>query len=136
LAGVETRDDVSRFGQNREVAMPAKLDGPSAGGEPPSGTLSSPTKRRVRFAGLLLRTVFILILATIAGRVSLPQSGSFWKAFETPGDMLRLVFGLLICIAIVWQAFRFPEDAEGSRTWLYLGLAGVPFALICLAVIW
>jgi hypothetical protein len=29
-----------------------------------------------------------------------------------------------------------PHDAAGYRTWLYLGLFAVPFALICLFALW
>jgi hypothetical protein len=29
-----------------------------------------------------------------------------------------------------------PHDAAGYRNWLYIGLAGVPFAAICLYYAW
>jgi hypothetical protein len=29
-----------------------------------------------------------------------------------------------------------PKDPEAHRTWVYLGLVAVPFALICLIAVW
>jgi hypothetical protein len=29
-----------------------------------------------------------------------------------------------------------PKDPEAYRTWVYLGLVAVPFALICLIAVW
>jgi len=120
--------------------MPVKLDVPL----PPAGSLRgaklpppmTPITPGVRRAGLFLRTVFILLLAVIIGRVSVPQSEDIWTVYETFGDMVRLLLGLVICFWIVWQMFQLPKDAEAYRIWLYFGLAGVPFALICLVAIW
>jgi hypothetical protein len=36
----------------------------------------------------------------------------------------------------VIQLFAAPPDTQRHRTWLYLGLAAVPFALICLIAVW
>ena len=66
----------------------------------------------------------------------MPQSETYWSAYETPGDLVRLVLGIAVCIWLVVQLFRGPRDANGYRTWLYLGLAAVPFALICLIAVW
>jgi hypothetical protein len=43
---------------------------------------------------------------------------------------------IAVCVWLVIQLFRAPKDAEGYRTWLYLGLAAVPFALICVLAVW
>jgi hypothetical protein len=90
----------------------------------------------LRIAATLLRTAFIFILIALMIRVSLPQSETIWSAWETPGDLVRLWLGVGVSIWLVWQLFHGPDDAQGYRTWLYLGLAAVPFSLICLIAIW
>lgn len=87
-------------------------------------------------AGLLLRVLFMAALVLITWRVSLPQSTSIWTVYGTPGDLMRMVLGLAVCVGIVIQLFRAPHDTQRYRTWLYLGLAAVPFAWICLVAIW
>jgi len=37
---------------------------------------------------------------------------------------------------IAAQLFAVPKDAQAHRTWLYLGLSAVPFALICALAVW
>ncbi len=90
----------------------------------------------LRVAGTVLRTVFIIALLLVTARVSMPQSETIWTAYETPGDLVRLALGLAVCGWVVSQLFTVPKDAQAYRTWLYLGLAAVPFALICLVFIW
>lgn len=90
----------------------------------------------IRVAGLLLRALFIIVLIAVTVRVSLPQSETIWTAYDTPNDLIRLALGLGVCIWLVVQLFRKPVDAAGYRSWLYVGLAGIPFALICLFYIW
>jgi len=69
-------------------------------------------------------------------RVSAPQSESIWSAYETPGDLIRLALGVAVGVWILFHLFMLPEDAEGYRTWVYLGLAVVPLALICAIAVW
>ncbi|MGA9009475.1 MAG: hypothetical protein WBE48_09130 [Xanthobacteraceae bacterium] len=90
----------------------------------------------LRIAATVLRTAFIFILMALMVRVSLPQSETIWSAYETPGDLIRLWLGIGVCIWLVVQLFHGPNDAHGYRTWLYLGLAAVPFTLICLLAVW
>jgi len=90
----------------------------------------------LRTVSMLLRAVFILILMAITFRVSLPQNETVWTAYDTPGDLVRLALGLALCVWLAIQLFRMPHDAASYRTWLYLGLAAVPFAVICLVAIW
>jgi hypothetical protein len=87
-------------------------------------------------AGLILRALFMAALVLITWRVSLPQSTGIWTAYETPGDLMRMVLGLAVCVGILIQLFRPSYDAQRYRTWLYLGLAAVPFAWICLFAVW
>jgi hypothetical protein len=91
---------------------------------------------RVRVVGAILRTLFILAILLIVAEVSLPQSEKIWTAYDTPGDLVRMVLGLAVGMWIAVQLFILPKDAQGYRTWLYLGIVGVPFALICAAALW
>ena len=90
----------------------------------------------LRIAGTVLRAVFIACLLAITVRVSMPQSETIWTAYETPGDLIRMALGFVVCLGIVIQLFLAPKDAQAYRTWLYLGLAAVPFALICVFATW
>jgi hypothetical protein len=90
----------------------------------------------LKIAANLLRALFILLLAAVLLRVSAPQSETILSAYETPSDLVRMILGLAIAAWLVVQLFRGPTDVNGYRTWLYLGIAGVPFALVCLFAIW
>jgi hypothetical protein len=50
--------------------------------------------------------------------------------------LVRLILGVGVCAWLVYQVFLVPKDAASSRTWFYLGLVAVPFALIVLFVAW
>jgi hypothetical protein len=90
----------------------------------------------LRIAGLVVRTIFIVALLLVTLRVSMPQSETIWTVYETPRDLIRLALGLAVCTWAVSQLFVVPKDARAYRTWLYLGLAALPFALILVAVVW
>jgi hypothetical protein len=90
----------------------------------------------VRTVSMLLRAAFIVTLMAITVRVSLPQSETIWTAYDTPGDLVRLALGLVLCVWLAIQLFWTPREPSSYRTWLYLGSAAVPFALICLVAIW
>jgi len=90
----------------------------------------------LRIAAILLRTIFICTLLVLTLRVSMPQNETIWTAYDTPADLIRLILGLVVCIWLVVQLFHGPRDANGYRTWLYLGLVAVPFTLICLVAVW
>ena len=68
--------------------------------------------------------------------VSWPQNETIWSAYETPGDLVRMALGLVVCLWLLRHLFMLPKDPEGYRTWLYLGLAAVPFALILAFAVW
>jgi hypothetical protein len=99
---------------------------------------SSPAKvpTGLRVASAVLRTIFILALLVIIALVSKPQSESIWTVYETPADLIRVILGFAVFAWIAVQLFILPKDAQAHRTWLYLGMAGVPFALICAAALW
>jgi hypothetical protein len=90
----------------------------------------------VRAAGLILRAVFLCTLIAIAIRVSAPQSETIWSAYETPGDLLRLILGAAVAIGILVQLFRPPKDAHAYRTWAYLGIILAPLAVVVAVAAW
>ena len=89
-----------------------------------------------RFTGLVLRSLFIMALAVLTFRVSLPQNETIATAYDTPNDLIRLLLGFAACVWLIVQLFRPPRDAAGYRSWFYIGIPAVPFAIICLAYIW
>jgi Na+/alanine symporter len=97
---------------------------------------ASDVSNTLRVPALLLRTIFICTLLVLTLRVSMPQSETIWSAYETPADLVRMVLGLVLCLWFVFLIFHGPRDVQGYRTWLYLGLVAVPFALICLFAVW
>ncbi len=91
---------------------------------------------RLRLLGGALRVAFIALLLVIIVRVSMPQNETIWTAYDTPGDLVRLVLGFAACVWIGFQFFVAPRDAHSLRTWLYIGAVALPLAVICLIVIW
>ena len=51
-------------------------------------------RRGLRIGALALRTAFIGSLVALVMRVSSPQNETFWSAYDTPGDLIRVVLGL------------------------------------------
>jgi hypothetical protein len=104
---------------------------------PPNAKLpASDGSTGLRIAATVLRAAFILILLVLTVRVSMPQNETIWTAYDTPADLVRFLLGLAVCLWLGVQLFQGPSDASGYRTWLYLGLVAVPFALICLFAVW
>jgi len=91
---------------------------------------------RLRIAAILLYAIFIGILLAVTLRVSSPQSESIWSVYETPGDLIRLALGFSVCLWILFHLFMLPKDAEGYRTWIYLGVIVIPFALALAFAVW
>ena len=91
---------------------------------------------RLRWTGIVLRTVFIGLLMVLIFRVSQPQSETVWSAYEKTGDLVRLALGLVACLWMVIQVFRLPKDAEAFRISVYLGLFGIPLVLLLVAFAW
>ena len=90
----------------------------------------------LRIVGATLRAIFMACLLMITICVSMPQNETIWTADDTPGDLVRIILGFAVCLWIAVQLFRAPRDPQAYRTWTYLGLFVVPFALICLVSIW
>jgi hypothetical protein len=87
-------------------------------------------------AATVLRVVFIGTLVLITIVVSPPQNETIWTVYDTRLDVVRVLLGLAVCIWLVVQLFKGPQDSHGYRTWLYLGLVAIPFTVICLVAIW
>jgi hypothetical protein len=105
-------------------------------GHPDAKVPASNLPAALHLAAVVLRALFLVALLVVTLRVSMPQSETIWTAYETPGDLIRMVLGLAVCIGIVIQLFSPPKDAQRHRTWLYLGPVAVPFALICALAVW
>ena len=91
----------------------------------------------LRVLAIVLRALFMGALAVVVARVSSPQSETIWSVYETPGDLIRLALGFAVYLWIVIHLFMLPKDAEGYRTWVYLGLVVAPLALAAVAIaIW
>lgn len=97
---------------------------------------ASDVSKRLRVAAIFLRALFICTLLVLTLRVSMPQNETIWTAYETPADLIHLGLGIGVCVWLLFQLFQGPTDASGYRTWFYLGLAAVPFTLVCLFAIW
>ncbi len=101
---------------------------------PPDASTAS---LRLRLASAVLRIAFIALLLVVTLRVSLPQSETIWTIYDTPGDVIRMALGLMVCVWLAVQLFAAaPKDAHSHRTWTYLGLVVVPFGLICALWVW
>ena len=103
---------------------------------PEGGSPSAEIPRGLRIVGTLLRTVFIIALLAVTVCVALPQNETIWTAYETPGDLIRMALGFIVCIWIGFQLFVVPKDVQAYRAWVYLGLTAVPFALVCVLALW
>lgn len=72
----------------------------------------------LRIAGIVLRSIFLCALLVVTVWVSLPQNESIWSVYETPGDLVRVALGFIVCVWILFHLFMLPKDAEGYRTWI------------------
>jgi len=105
-------------------------------GPPNVGAPASTIPLGLRVLGMALRALFIGALVVVTVRVSSPQSETFASVYETPGDLIRLALGFGVCLWIVIHLFMLPKDADGYRTWVYLGLVVAPLALALAIVLW
>jgi ABC-type uncharacterized transport system permease subunit len=116
-------------------SMPVGVD-PWADRRDIGDTTGSKIPLQLATASFILRTIFLVSLLIVTIHVSAPQTSTLWTVFQTPGDLIRLTLGFAVCFGIAVQVFSAPKDAHAHRTWLYLGLAMVPFTLICIVGIW
>jgi hypothetical protein len=91
---------------------------------------------RVWFGGVLVRTLFLMVLTAITARVASPQMEHLSSLYETPGDLIRVLLGFGVCAWFIVNLFILPKDAGAYRTWMYLGVTVLPLALLCAFVVW
>jgi hypothetical protein len=92
--------------------------------------------KHMRFFGLVLRTLFLVVVLAVTARVATPQSETFWTAYDTPADLFRIFLGGVVCIFLTIQIFQYSRNPAEMRKWVPIGLAILPLALICARVIW
>jgi hypothetical protein len=73
--------------------------------------VETPPSEGVRLAGLVMRSVFIIVLIVITARVASPQMERLRTIYETPGDLIRVVLGMAVCIWLAANLFVLPRDA-------------------------
>jgi hypothetical protein len=91
---------------------------------------------QVWFSGVLVRTLFLIVLTVITARVASPQMEHFSSLTETPGDLIRVMLGFGVCGWFIVNLFILPKDAGAYRTWMYLGVTVLPLAVLCAVVVW
>ena len=88
------------------------------------------------YGGVAGRTLFLIMLIILTARVASPQIERLSSVYETPGDLIRVLMGLGVCAWFVVNLFVLPKDAGAYRTWMYLGFALLPLAVLCAFVVW
>ena len=101
-----------------------------------AGKADSKPPVHVLIGGVAFRTLFLIVLTIMTARVASPQIEHVWSAYETPGDLIRVLIGLAICAWFVVNLFILPKDAGAYRTWMYLGVAVLPLSVLCAFVVW
>lgn len=91
---------------------------------------------RLRTAGIISRSLLLIVLGLMAARVSAPQHlGSTW--YDIPrGDFIRGLLGIGFCVWMLVELFILPKDPAAYRTWVYLGVTLLPLGVVCLIVVW
>jgi hypothetical protein len=105
---------------------------PVVAGKPSAAKLTFP----VKFAGLAVRGVFLIVLVAVTARAASPQTETLWSVLETPGDLIRVAVGFVACAWFTAHIFIPPRDPGAYKIWLYLGPAILPFAVLCAVVVW
>jgi hypothetical protein len=90
----------------------------------------------MRFFGLFLRTLFLIVVVVVTARVAAPQNETLLSAYDTPADLFRILLGAFVCGFVAVQIFRYPKNPAEMRKWVLIGLAILPLALLCAVVIW
>jgi hypothetical protein len=110
---------------------------PPATEAPPDATLpNGQVPVHLRWAAIVLRSIFVAALLVVTVRVATPQNENIWTAYDSIGDLVRVVLGFAVCVWLIFHLFMLPKDAAGYRTWVYLGLVLAPLALACAVAVW
>lgn len=86
--------------------------------------------------GVVVRTIFLLVLIVLTARVASPQMERLSTIYETPGDLIRVLMGVAVCAWFIVNVFKLPKDGGAYRTWMYMGIALLPLAALCAYVVW
>ena len=103
---------------------------------PKSDETTSKPSSSVWAGGVVVRTVFLLVLIVLTARVASPQMERLSTIYETPGDLVRVLLGVAVCAWFIVNVFRLPKDGGAYRTWMYMGFALLPLAALCAYVVW
>jgi hypothetical protein len=90
----------------------------------------------VWYGGVAVRTLFLIVLTILTARVASPQIERLTSLYETPGDLIRVLMGVGVCAWFIVNLFILPKDAGAYRTWMYMGIALLPLAVLCAFVVW
>ncbi len=90
-----------------------------------------PVPRHIRLIAIVFRSIFIISLLIVTAWVSKPQFGSTWLEHFSVGDFVRVALGAAACLWMFVNLFILPKDARGYWTWISIGLAFIPLALLC-----
>jgi hypothetical protein len=91
--------------------------------------------RALKFAGTVVRSVFIVTLMAVTWSVSIPQNMSANAiAHLSIGDIVRALIGIAICCGMIVELIRRPKDDEGYKTWVFIGV-GLAFVWIIFIVL-
>ena len=105
--------------------------------EHPSEAKQSPdVSQTLRVAAMVFADIIHCAVAGADTAHQRAQSETIWTAYDTPADLVRLIWASASALGLVYQLFQVPHDASSSRTWFYLGLVAVPFTLITLFAVW
>ncbi len=101
------------------------------------GQIAPPTSStRLKTAGIIARSLLLILLFLMAARVSAPQQlGSAWYDISR-GDFIRGLLGIGFCVWMLVELFILPKDPAAYRTWIYLGVTLLPLGVVCLIVVW
>jgi hypothetical protein len=81
------------------------------------GTQESTIPMGLRILAIVLRALFLGALVAITVRLSRPQSETIWSVYETPGDLIRLMLGVAVCLWIVLHLFMLIGAGSTSALW-------------------
>jgi hypothetical protein len=109
-------------------AEPASQDLPRAARDP--------AVSRLKTAGIIFRSLLLLMLFLLAARVGAPQHvGRTW--YDIPiGDVIRAALAAAFCVWMLVEVFILPRDPAAYRIWVYLGVILVPLGAMCLIAVW
>src|ERR1700730_10455345 len=86
-------------------------------------------------AGTLFRSAFLLGLALITARISLPDNlTSAVLTHFSAADYVRTGIGIIVCGSLIMQLFRRPRDDHGYKAWCFIGLALIAVVIFVIAV--